>query len=405
MRILFTTRGSAGHAGPLAPFAHAALDSGHDVLVAAQPRHRHNVDRLGLPFTPLADPHERAFGPLMAQLPTAGFDEANAIMLGEMFARVDAEATLPALRKLVDLWRPDLIVRESWEYASVLVAEERGIPLVRVALGLLETEELSIRLAAPTIDRLRAQHGLAPDPAGDRLRATPYLTVLPEGLEDPAAPRPAQTHRFRAPLAGPADLPDWWPGNDDPLVYVTFGSVTAGENLPYFPALYRAVIAALAPLPVRVLLTVGEPRDLAELGPPPENVHVAHWVPQDTVLQHAAVVVGHGGHGTTAGALRHGVPLALLPLFSVDQWLNAEAVQRAGAGIAIGERRVGGKLLTLPGASDLAAITHAVAHLIDDVPERRVAGDLANEMRAAPVVHYSIDVLAGLAGLPLARAA
>jgi UDP:flavonoid glycosyltransferase YjiC (YdhE family) len=44
MRILLTTRGSAGHLLPLAPVAHACIDAGHDVMVAAQGQHQAYVD-------------------------------------------------------------------------------------------------------------------------------------------------------------------------------------------------------------------------------------------------------------------------------------------------------------------------------------------------------------------------
>jgi UDP:flavonoid glycosyltransferase YjiC (YdhE family) len=47
------------------------------------------------------------------------------------------------------------------------------------------------------------------------------------------------------------------------------------------------------------------------------------------------VIVCRGGYGSTLGALRHGVPLVVMPLFSADQWVNAAAVARAGAGIAL----------------------------------------------------------------------
>ena len=49
MRVLFTTRGSSGHVGPLAPFAQACLRARHDVLVSAQRQFGGNVERLGLP--------------------------------------------------------------------------------------------------------------------------------------------------------------------------------------------------------------------------------------------------------------------------------------------------------------------------------------------------------------------
>ena len=126
--------------------------------------------------------------------------------------------------------------------------------------------------------------------------------------------------------------------------------MTSGAGLPYFPDLYRGTIDALAPLDARVLLTVGEGRDLSELGALPGNVRVESWVPQETVLSHASAVVTHGGYGSMLGALAHGVPSVGVPLFSFDQWQNAAAVARAGAGITLdgdaGERR----LLAMPPA-------------------------------------------------------
>ena len=82
---------------------------------------------------------------------------------------------------------------------------------------------------------------------GQRLAATPYMTMMPAELEDPATPGPAQTRRFRFEVdSGAEELPGWWPGNEDPLVYVTFGSIAAGAHLPYYPALYKAAIEDLA---------------------------------------------------------------------------------------------------------------------------------------------------------------
>src|SRR5687767_13780292 len=109
--------------------------------------------------------------------------------------------------------------------------------------------------------------------------------------------------------------------------------------MPYFPALYRAAIDALAPLAVRILMTIGDERDHGELGRLPANVHVERWVAHDLVAPHASVVVGHGGYGTTLGTLRLGVPLVVVPLFSSDQWINAAAVAAAGAGVALDAER------------------------------------------------------------------
>jgi UDP:flavonoid glycosyltransferase YjiC (YdhE family) len=402
MRILLSTRGSAGHVLPLAPFGQAARRAGHDVLVVAQRQHAANVDRTGLSFALVDEAPPETWQPLLGSFSRLGIDEANAKVIGEYFARIDTAATLPGVRELVDTWRPDLIVRESWEYASALVAELHEIPIVRVGLGLAGMEEESIALATPALDAQRAALGLPADPAGDRLRETPFFTMVPALLDGAAPGSSAQVRRFRQDepvldAGSSAPLPDWWPGNTDPLIYLSFGSVAGAAHMPYFPALYRMAIDALAPLPVRVLVTIGDGRDPAALGDLPANVHVERWIPQDAVLPHAALTVSHGGYGSTLGALAHGVPMVVVPLFSMDQWANAAAVARAGAGIALGADRDIRLVMDLPDARTLDGLAPAVQALLHDGATRRRAREIGAAMAAAAPVEEAIDELVALA--------
>jgi UDP:flavonoid glycosyltransferase YjiC (YdhE family) len=399
VRVLFTTRGSAGHLGPLAPFGHACLRAGHEVLVAAQRQNEANVKRAELPFAPVDDPPPDEWMPLMGGFAELDVATANGLMISQFFAGIDLRAELPALRAITESWQPDVIVRESWEFGSTLVAELEGIPIVRVGLGLAEIEQESIELAAPMVDEARAGLGLPSDPAGERLAAAPYFTAIPEALEDPATRLPERTHRFRFGISEHAPaLPDWWAGNDDPLVYLTFGSVTAGEHLPYFPALYRAAIEALADLRARVLVTVGDAsRDLSELGEVPGNVRVETWVPQDAVAGHASVIVCHGGYGSTLGALAHGVPLVVMPLFSTDQWANGDAAARVEAGITLAGERGARNVLGLPGAEILGELPAAVEKILGDDAYRRGAERVADAISALPQVDDSVATLEGIA--------
>jgi UDP:flavonoid glycosyltransferase YjiC (YdhE family) len=400
MRVLFTTRGSSGHVGPLAPFAKACLRAGHAVRVSAQRQFGGNVKRLGLPFTPVDEPSRDEWMPLMGGFAEMDMDSAHRMMVGEFFAGLDVRAELPALGDLVESWRPDVIVRESWEFGSELLAERHGIPILRVGLGLARTEAETIELAAPALERARAEFGLRSDRGRERLAATPYMTLMPAELEDPATSLPAETRRFRFDVdSGAEQLPDWWLGDENPLVYLTFGSVAAGAHLPYFPALYRAAIEALAPLAIRILVTVGDAeRDLAELGAAPSNVHVETWVPHDDVERQADVIVCHGGFGSTLGALGHGAPLVVLPLFSSDQWANGEAVARAGAGITVaddaGERRV----LDLPGSTTIDELAKAVTAVLEDAAYRREAGRVSAAMSALAPVDESVRFIEDIAG-------
>jgi hypothetical protein len=367
-------------------------------MIAAQRQNTANAERTGLAFAPFDDPPKQEWMPLMADFPKLDLETANERMVGEFFARIDTTAALPGLRATIEDWRPDVIVRESYEYASTLLAEQYAIPTVRVALSLAQIEERAIQLAAPAVDAARARLGLAPDPAGDRLRDTPCFTMVPEPLDDPVGGSAQQTHRF-AEDAPEAETPltDWWPGNDDPLVYLSFGSVAGQAHLPFFPALYRAAIDALAPLRVRLLVTVGSDPDPLALGPVPPNVHVERWVAHDAVARHAAVIVCHGGFGSTLGSLRHGVPLVVMPLFAFDQWANAAAVARVGAGIALnaeGNTRQG---LGLPSADTISRLAPAVARVLGDPAYGREARHIADAARALPPVDSAVALLAQLA--------
>ena len=174
--------------------------------------------------------------------------------------------------------------------------------------------DVRVRIA----DRRRAP-GRAPGPGADG---------APASLD--AAPAPARLRRFRDPLN---EQPREAVNGGPPLVYVSFGSEAPRSRL--FPDLYREVIHALAALPIRLLVTIGDHRDPAELGPLPASVRVERWVSQAEVMPHAAAMVGHGGSGSTLMALAAGVPLALIPLF-VDGPENAAGVAKIGAGIVVG---------------------------------------------------------------------
>jgi UDP:flavonoid glycosyltransferase YjiC (YdhE family) len=398
VRVLFVTRGSSGHLGPLVPFARACESGGHEVLVAAQEQFGANVERAGLPFAPFDAPPQEEWMPLMGSFAELDFQAANDVMIGDFFAGLDVTAELPRLDATVGEWRPDLIVRESWEFGSTIVAERHGIPVARVGLGVSEVERETVGLAAPRVDEARRTAGLPADPEGERLADAPYLTMVPESFDGPGPPPAPETHRFRFAAGEPAPLPDWWPGDERPLVYLTFGSVAAGAHLPFYPAWFSTVIGALAPLPIRLLVTIGDPeRDVAELGTLPANVHVETWVRHDDAAAAADVVVSHGGFGSTLGTVAHGRPQVVVPLFSADQWANGEAVARAGAGLSLADDPATRGALALPSEAVVERLAEAVTRALGDDSMRVRAQGVADGMRSLPPVDAAVEVLAAIA--------
>lgn len=388
MKILMSSTSGAGHVGPLVPFAEACLRAGHDVRIAVPDKAMAIVERAGLTGLPVGYPSEEEQAPLWERVESAcALEEKDAIVVRELFGGLYPRAALPAILSAVERWRPDLIVRESGELAGSLAAERYGVPQARVAVTLgLEDEFLAF--LPGVLDGLREELGLHPDSNLEGIRRSPELTLAPPSFY---AGMPC-THRFRT-LEQPAPpLPDWWPGDPRPLAYVSFG--TAVPQMDFFPELFRAAVDALAHVPARVLFTVGVHRKPAELGPLPANVHVEQWVAQHAVLPHAAVVAGHGGSGTTLGALARGVPQAVLPWFA-DQPQNADRVESLGAGLALH-----GGLVAVP------RLRKALSTLLDDPSYRIAAGRVAAEISALPPVDEGVALLEEIAGYaPRARAA
>ena len=376
MRVLFSSTRGAGHFNPLLPFANAFVRAGHEVLFAGPPDLAGPVDGAGFGFWRFDPPPEDELGAIWARVPELPPDEANEVVVGEVFGRLNTTAALPRLRDACEQWRPDAVLRDPNEYGSALAAELHGIPHARVAIGLASVEELGLGIAAGAIDAIRQAEGLPSDPRAELLRRSPYLSLFPPTLDEGVQP---DTHRFRDPAweQPPGELPDWWPGREhQPLVYVTFGSVAG--SFPQALPVYGVALEAVADLPVRVLLTVGRDLDLDALPGAPDNVRVERWVPQQDVLGHAAAAVVHGGSGSMLGAIAAGVPLVVVPLFA-DQPQNARRVAEVGAGLAVEPNRDDVPATVRP-------LREAIETVLADPSHRQSAQALADELRAQPPV-------------------
>jgi hypothetical protein len=382
MRVLFATTANDGHFGPLRPFVRAVLEAGHDVRVAAPASYAETLRKAGFAHEPFADAPPELIGPVMARLPTLPFDEANRTVLREVFARIDAQAALPALTATIDSWRPDLVVRESAELGSLAAAERAGLPHVHVCIGMHEVGDLFAQETTEQVAELGRLVGLPEGRLAEALAAETVLSAVPDSVDGAGAP-----WRFRDPgLVDPSGgLPDAWGQADAPLVYATFGSVTA--SLGVFGGVFRDALDALADEDVRVLMTVGRGLDPASLGPLPANARVEQWWPQGAVLSQAAALLGHGGFGTTMGALANGVPQVVAPIFTSDQVVNGRHVADSGAGLTVP-----------PGPSSVAAAAALVPRLLAEPSYAERARAVATEIASLPHPSAAVRVMEGLVG-------
>jgi UDP:flavonoid glycosyltransferase YjiC (YdhE family) len=382
VRVLFASTRGVGHFTPLVPFIEACLRGGHEAMVAGPPPLAETVERAGYPFWEGDQPPPDQLDPVWERVPTVSREQGQGIVIGEIFGGLNVAAMLPGLRAACEEWQPDLVIREQYEFASAIAAAEHRVPQARLGVSLAAAEAISLGIAGPRLDQRHP--GTA-----ERIHASPYLTLFPSSLEDPAAGGPPVTHRFRDPANGaPAQpLPDWWGGDERPLVYISFGSVTG--SMPVAVPLYRGALAAAAEVPARVLVTVGRETDIEALGPVPANVHVEPWVPQADVFGSASVVVSHGGSGTTLGALAAGLPLVIVPLFA-DQPENAGRVAAVGAGVAV-DRDAPPQAIR--SSIDPPTLRDAVEAVLGDPSYAAAARRMADEMAALPPTD---DALAAL---------
>ena len=382
MRVLFSSTRGAGHVQPLLPYAHALAARGHEVSIAGPAEIAEMVSGAGLTHAPFDHPGDAALAPIWARFRGASNDEILAIALREIFAGLSAKAALPGLMETIESWRPDLIVRDSVEFASVVAAERARVPHARVAVHMVSFEESIPALAADPLDALRRDVGLPPSGAGV-LNTEPVFSAFPASLDDASTGSGQPPLRVRMSEDEPCAAPATWapPGDERPLVYITFGTI-AGTS-PAIRGVYRTALEAIASLPVRALLTTGRGMEEGTLGAIPANVHVEEWVPQRDVLPRAAAVVCHGGSGTVRGALAAGVPMVVVPQ-GADQPHNARRIAAVGAGLA------------LPGA-DASSLRAAVARVLADADFGHAARRLADEIAVMPPVETAVSAMVAMA--------
>jgi len=157
-------------------------------------------------------------------------------------------------------------------------------------------------------------------------RDLPMLYGISPSLLPPPKDWPAN-HRicgqWRAPERGwqpPPDLQAFLDAGPAP-VYLGFGSMTGFDRDHVLPAL----LAALAPR--RVLLFPG----WAGLpsAPLPPSVFVIGPTPHEALFPRCALIIHHGGSGTTHSACLAGVPSLVMP-FAADQFYWADRLQQLG---------------------------------------------------------------------------
>ncbi|MCT9092343.1 glycosyltransferase [Streptomyces sp. ASQP_92] len=406
MRVLIVTAGSWGDVAPYTGLGVRLRAAGHEVALATHERFRQAVSAHGLGFRPLpVDPRQELAS-------ASGQGLARAVSPPVAMARVArmARAFMPALAAgVADAVR---------QGADVLLSSTLTDPMCAVlgeALGVANlgayVQPIEPTAAFPPVVVGARSFGAYGNRMGARALAVtterifgPAMGGLRRELGLPARKLsgPLSLPRGRAVLHGfspyvvprPADWPDghrvcgyWWPETPPgwrpdprlvdflaagpPPVLAGFGSFVE-EDAERLSAL---LADALRRAKVRGIVQAG----WSGLRVESDDVITVQEVPHAWLFPKTAAVVHHAGAGTTAAALRAGVPAVPVPV-QLDQHFWAGRVHALG----MATRPLRYQRLTAPRLAD--AMTAAVHSPNLRARARRAARDLARDDGAGQVL-------------------
>jgi UDP:flavonoid glycosyltransferase YjiC (YdhE family) len=353
--LLFAEAVTLAHVARPLCFA-AGLDGGGDrVAIAVAPHASAHVEAAGLPSLELESIAPEQF--LSALACGRALYDAKTL---QRYVRADLAA--------IERFGPDLVVGDFRLSLSVSARLARvpyvsiasaywsphytppswpvpDLPLTRrLPLGLAQAifaaaRPLAFALHCGPLNAVRARHGMPPLPRDLRRIYTDADWVAYSDLPElfPMQQLPP-SHRFLGPaLWQPAvERPVWWEEirADRPCVYVTLGSSGDASLLP-------TIVEALAALPVTLLVAAA---GMALPAPVPGNVLHAAYLPGLEAARKSQLVICNGGNLTAYQGLAGGA--AVLGIAgNLDQFLNMQALERAGAGVTLRADRLDAKTL------------------------------------------------------------
>lgn len=408
-RLVLATFGSHGDLNPFLALGLELKTRGHSVIVAAAPVYKADIERLGLEHAPVRPDLDQADVKMLerAMDPRWG---------AEVIVR---ELLMPVIRdSYADLEKAasgaDLIVTHTLTYAAPVLAEKKGLRWLSVSLQPLmffSAYDPPVLAPAPWLAALRplgpgfnaALLGLLKRfsyPWGEPVRALrkdlglgPGQDPIFEGQHSPYGVLALYSGLFASPqpdwpahvtvcgfpfldqdLGGkPLDprLEAFLDSGEKPVVF-TLGSTAvriAGDF--YGRAAEAARLAGR-----RAVLLAGDGGEA--LGRLPPDIVAVPSAPYHILFPRCAAIVHSGGIGTTAQALRAGVPQIVAP-FAHDQYDNAARIQRMG---------VGSRCKRTETAPELAA---TLSRLLNDNEIKRQAAQAGAAIRAENGVLLACD--------------
>jgi MGT family glycosyltransferase len=417
IHYLFVLWDGGGNVPPQLALARRLTERGHHVRILAPRILRSRIEAAGCQFVPLHETPEHDSSSRTEDLlrdweARTPLTAAGLVRDHLIFGTASGYAS-DVTTAIADE-RPDVVVTDYLLLGGYIAAERAGIPLAALVhtvyplpapglppygMGFQPAKGVPGRvrdtLFAPVFRRfynarlknlngVRATTGLQPLTSvfEQFARANRLLVLTSQAFDFPADSLPANVRYVGPQLDDPAWLAPWKPvpsGDSNlPLVLVSL-STTYQQQAD----VVQRVVAALADLPVRGLVTLGPALDGKQFTLPP-NVRAEPYAPHILICPHADLIVTHGGHGTVITALNAGVPLICLPM-GRDQGDNAARVVWRGAGVRRSSK------------ADATTLRQAIQHVLGEPRFREGARRIASGIALDGGPAQAIAELEGLA--------
>jgi UDP:flavonoid glycosyltransferase YjiC (YdhE family) len=397
MKVLITTHPGLAHFHPMIPLARELQRRGHEVVVACAKSFCPRVEAFGLGSVAAGlDWLESAADKFFPELEKSFEEVSESWFLTEVFADTAAHKIIPDLLEVCRYWRPDVIVRSTYEFGACIVAELLDIPHATFGIDFYISPSQFKPLIYDQMAYLRSAHGLSPYPVFDALYKYLYFSFLPASYEPPYVRLPAVSHLQRPTIIDAARteaLPEWVARLPErPTVYATLGSVfSRGKKV------FRAIIEALRDERVNIIMTTGPDQDLSGLGSLPDNLRIERYIPQSLLLPHCDLVIAQGGSNVVMSALSNGLPLLLIPQLG-SNYAHAKRCVELKCGLAVkGICRAPDYFEDQAPELSPGAIRKAVTELLEDPVYKKNAERMRDEIRSMPASDRAATLLEKLA--------
>ena len=160
-------------------------------------------------------------------------------------------------------------------------------------------------------------------------------------------------------------------------IYVGFGSMVSAQAEQFT----ASVLDAIGRSGQRAVLATGWGGLAGEEGAQNERIFITRGAPHDWLFPRMAAAIHHGGAGTTAAAVRAGIPSVIVPFYG-DQPFWARCLQREGVGPPALDRK------SLSADALISAIDSALQE-----STRRAAAALGERVRAEDGVDAAVSQL------------